>query len=288
MLLSRLEIFKVEPHQLFDRALYKRRRQQLLKGSIYFKFAKEVSKRLQERLSGLQSDFQTVFQTGDDQHLLQQYLKAHKKTDFFVQEGASVHCDEEAFPFTPNSFDLILHVLNLHAVNDVPGVLTQALNCLKPDGFFLAAFIGDNSFQELKAVLETVELEHHDGFSQRISPWIRTRDAGSLLQRAGFGLPVVDCDRVVIYYPNLKMLLQDLKQSKETSFLMNRQAPPLTRSFLSKAEALYKERFWDEGQQGIRVSLDIVYMAGWRPAPNHQKSLQRGSAKHHLGDFLSF
>ena len=251
-------------------------------------FANEVSKRLQDRLSCLQRDFPTVFQAGDDQHLLQQYLKAHKKTDFVVQEGTAVHCDEEAVPFAPNSFDLILHVLNLHAVNDVPGVLAQAINCLKPDGLFLAAFVGADSFQELKEVLETVELAQYHGFSQRISPWIRTRDAGSLLQRAGFGLPVVDCDRLVIYYPNLKMLLQDLKQSKETSFLMNRKAPLLTRSLLSKAEALYKERYWDEGQQGIRVSLDIVYMAGWRPAPNHQKSLSRGSAKHHLGDFLSF
>jgi len=284
--LLRLEIPKTTIPQLFDRALYKRRCRQLPSDSIYFKLSAEISKRLQERLSGLNQDFQTVCQIGQDQHLLQQYLTNLKKTDLFVQEGVSLSCDEETLPFSANRFDLILHVLNLHAVNDAPGVLAQTLQCLKPDGLFLAAFIGEDSFQELRTVLETVELEHYQGISQRVSPWIRTRDAGSLLQRAGFAMPVADCDRLEIFYPTLKMLLQDLKQAKATSFLMNRQAPPLTRSLLSKAESLYKERFWDEAQCGIKVSLDIVYMTGWRPSPNHQKALSPGSAKHHLSDFL--
>ena len=284
--LSRLETPKTTIPQLFDRDLYKRRRQQLRSDSIYFKLSAEISKRLQERLSSLNQGFQTVCQIGQDQHLLQQYLTNFKKTDFFVQEGETLRFDEEALPFAANSFDLILHVLSLHAVNDVPGVLAQTLQCLKPDSLFLAAFIGEDSFQELRTVLEAVELEHYQGISQRVSPWIRTRDAGSLLQRAGFAMPLTDCDRLEIFYPTLTMLLQDLKQAKATSFLMNRQTPPLTRSLLSKAENLYKERFWDEAQCGIKVSLDIVYMTGWRPAPHHQKALSPGSAKHHLSDFL--
>lgn len=238
------------------------------------------------RLSILQHNFQTVLQVGSDQNLLQRYLKSHKKTELFIQEGFSLNFDEEALPFAANSSDLILHLLNLNAVNDVPGVLAQTLQCLKPDGLLLAAFIGENSFYELRTILEEVELEYYQGISQRISPWIRTRDAGSLLQRAGFALPVADCDRLEIFYPTLKMLWQDLKQAKATSFLMNREAPPLTRSMLSKIESLYKERFWDHAQQGFKVSLDIVYMTGWRPAPHHQKALSPGSAKHRLEDFL--
>ena len=50
--------------------------------------------------------------------------------------------DVEALPFKPESFDLIINLLTLHAVNEVPQVLAKTRSLLKPDGLFLAAFFG--------------------------------------------------------------------------------------------------------------------------------------------------
>lgn len=183
--------------QLFDRVLYRKRRQQLSKNSIYFNFAKEISNRLIERLNCLTYEFPNVCQIGADQGKLSNYLKKFKNTSLFLQiseavsllskENLKIIGDEENLPLATNSLDLMIQFLTLQAVNDVPGVLVQSLQALKDDGLFLAAFIGEDSFIELKTVLQKVEMEHYKGIGHRVSPWIITRDAGALLQRAGFG-----------------------------------------------------------------------------------------------------
>lgn len=281
--------------QLFDRLLY---RQRLQRGpsTLYKKLSREVAKRLNQRLAYLRSDFPTTLLLGVEGDKLLDYLKNHKKTTLCIQAiladtqqsqaYPTIICDDEALPLAPGSVDLVIHFLGLHAANDVPGILTQSLALLKQEGLFLAAFIGNNSFSELRTVWATVELEQYGGLSQRLSPWIRTRDAGALLQRAGFGLPVADCDKLTVTYPDLKTLLLDLKEAQATSFLKNRKAPPLTRGLLEKAELLYRDLFPGESNQGIQISLDIVYMSGWRPSAHHQVALKPGTAMNQLADFL--
>lgn len=274
--------------QLFDRSLYRKRRSATIIHPWYRNFLEEISKRLIKRLSYLTKNFPKVLQIGNDQGLLKNFLEQHKKTQYFItleeklpflpSSSLAIVGDEENLPLAFNSFDLVIHFLNLHAVNDVPGVLTQTLKCLKPDGLMLAAFVGQDTFKELKVVFEELELDRYQGISQRISPWISTRDAGSLLQRAGFSIPAADCDHLKIFYPHLKFLLQDLKSIGATSFLMNRKAPILTRKLLKEAEHLYQEKFWDKKNLGVSVSIDIVYMTGWRSDLNHQKPLIPGSA----------
>jgi SAM-dependent methyltransferase len=260
--------------QLFDRVLYRKRRQQSSSDSVYFDFAAEISKRLIERLSCFNDLFPKVCQIGVDQGGLQSYLTEHKQTEFFLQadqafsllskRGLEIVCDEENLPLAPHSFNLVIHFLNLQTVNDVPGVLVQTLNSLQPNGLFIAALIGGNSFSELKSVLEKVELHHYQGVSQRVSPWISARDAGSLLQRAGFALPVADCDRLTFIYSNLKELLKDLKNARATTFLKDNHHPPLTKNLLQKAGQIYREEFWDEANQGIKVSVEVIFMTGCR------------------------
>ena len=49
-------------------------------------------------------------------------------------------------------------------------------------------------------MLTEAELECEGGAGPRVSPFAEVRDAGSLLQRAGFALPVVDVDRITVSY----------------------------------------------------------------------------------------
>ena len=50
------------------------------------------------------------------------------------------------------------------------------------------------------AILRAAEAECEGGVSPRVAPSADLRDFGSLLQRAGFALPVTDVDRVVVRY----------------------------------------------------------------------------------------
>src|SRR5262249_14571251 len=106
------------------------------------------------------------------------------------RSALSVVCDEEALPFRDASLDLVASGLSLQFVNDLPGTLVQIRRSLKPDGLFLAALIGGDTLSELRQAFATAEAEIENGVSPRIAPFADVRDLGSLLQRAGFALPV--------------------------------------------------------------------------------------------------
>ena len=68
----------------------------------------------------------------------------------------------------------------------------QLRRALKPDGLFLCALLGGGTLNELRASLFAAEAELLGGVSPRVAPFADVRDAGGLLQRAGFALPVTD------------------------------------------------------------------------------------------------
>ena len=117
----------------------------------------------------------------------------------------------------PASFDLVISLLNLHWVNDLPGALLQVRQALKPDGLFLAAMFGGETLKELRRAIADAEIENEGGLSPRISPFADVRDAGNLLQRAGFTLCVADVETLTVAYADPLALLVDLRGMGETN-----------------------------------------------------------------------
>jgi SAM-dependent methyltransferase len=112
--------------------------------------------------------------------------------------------DDEIISAEPEQFDLVASVLTLHAVNDLPGVLSQVRRVLKPDGLFVAALFAGETLRELRESLAAGELETLGGISPRVAPFADVRALGGLLQRAGFALPVTDVERTIVRYRPLK------------------------------------------------------------------------------------
>lgn len=194
-------------------------------------------------------------------------------------------CDEEFLPFRMGSLDLVSSALTLHWVNDLPGTLIQARQALRPDGLFIAALFGGETLKELRESLMQAELECEGGVSPRISPFADVRDLGSLLQRAGFALPVVDADPITVRYETAFHLLRDLKAMGETSALNDRRRVPLRRQTLLRMAEIYQERFADADGR-IRATFEFLYATGWAPHESQQKPLKPGSAEVKLEDAL--
>jgi SAM-dependent methyltransferase len=193
--------------------------------------------------------------------------------------------DEEILPFAPDTLDLAISALSLHWINDLPGAFAQIMNCLNPDGLFLASLYGQETLIELRDCLSTAELELKGGISPRLSPMISIQDAGALLQRAGFALPVVDLDRIQVTYPHPLALLHDLRNMGETNALFNRSFTIMPRSLLSRTFELYQERYGlPDGR--IFATFDVVTLTGWKPHESQQQPLKRGSATSHLKNIL--
>lgn len=199
--------------------------------------------------------------------------------------SGDVAADEEALPFAPQSFDLVVSALSLHAVNDLPGALTQIARVLKPDGLFVAALFGGTTLRELRAVLMEAESDVRGGASPRVAPFADVRDLGGLLQRAGFALPVADSEKTTVAYKSLATLLADLRALGETNALAERARQFLRRDVFAAAIAGYENAYTNADGQFL-ATFEIVYLTGWSPHASQQKPLVPGSAKMRLADAL--
>jgi SAM-dependent methyltransferase len=208
------------------------------------------------------------------------------ETDAALLESTSGNVTNfESVPLEPQSVNLILSPLSLHLTNDTPGMLIQMRRALKPDGLLLAAIPGAGTLAELRDVLLTAETEIYGGASPRVVPFADIRDIGSLLQRSGFALPVIDEESCTVRYDHIFALMRDLKAMGMANPLIGRSRKPVSRRFFLRAAELYAERYADPDGR-IRATFSIIFVSGWAPHESQQKPLKPGSAKMRLADAL--
>jgi len=204
---------------------------------------------------------------------------------FAAADGLKVAADEEALPFADASLDLAVSALALQAVNDLPGALVQIRRALRPDGLFIGAMLGGDTLAELRESFFTAEAEVEGGASPRVIPFVEVREAGGLLQRAGFALPVADVERVTVRYATPFALMQDLRRMGATNPLIERRRSPLSRATLMRMAEVYAQGFSDADGR-LRATFDVVWLSGWAPHESQQQPLRPGSAKARLADAL--
>ncbi len=195
--------------------------------------------------------------------------------------GAAVAADEEFLPFAPASFDLVVASLSLHWANDLPGVLIQIRQTLKPDGLFLASLPALGTLAELRASLAAAEAELAGGASPRVSPFADLRDAAGLLQRAGFALPVADAEEISLLYADPLALLRDLRAAGETNAVRLRDRRVPKRAMFAQALADLPQR---DGRSV--ATLRLAMMTGWAPGPDQPLPAKRGSGTVSLVEVL--
>ena len=197
--------------------------------------------------------------------------------------GADVLCEEDALPFEPASFDLVIAIGTLDSVNDLPGALIQINRSLRPDGLMMAALIGAGSLPRLKAAMLAADEAGGRGVAAHIHPQIDVRAAGDLLQRARFAMPVADSDTLMVRYSALPALVRDLRCHGWTNVLTSA-APPVGRAGLIAALQNFAEVAEADGKTAER--FEIVYLSGWAPSPDQPKPAKRGSATASLAGVL--
>lgn len=286
---------------VFDRRLVRRNRDRAAGrfADHNFLFA-EIAARLSDRLDDVRRSFPAMLDLGCHGGETSRALAGRKGIERIVRcdlspamaglaadraDGPSIAADEEFLPFTDGSFDLIVSTLSLHWVNDVPGALIQARRALKPDGLFIGAMLGGETLFELRRCLMEAELEVSGGVSPRISPFAEVRDAGALLQRAGFALPVVDTDMITVTYPSPFKLLEDLRGMGETNAVLDRPRRPTRRTLFIEAARRYAELYAEEDGR-VPATFQVLYLAGWAPHESQQQPLRPGSATQRLADAL--
>lgn len=268
--------------EIFDRRLVRARRERAAAGFAGHSFLyDEVCERLADRLALIQRRFPRALVLGARTGGMADRLQGRFGIETLVQadlsgamlrqcDGPRVVADEEWLPFADASLDLVVSPLSLHTVNDLPGAFAQIRRALKPDGLFLGAMFGLGTLAPLRDAFLAAEADQGAGSSPHLAPFTEVRDAGGLLQRAGFALPVADAEPVTVTYRNPMRLLADLRGMGETNVLCNRSRQGLRRGVLLDAVARLA---------GQTIAFEIVFLAGWAPDAGQQQPAQRGTGQ---------
>lgn len=272
----------VEPPEIFDRRLRRLRRDRAAAGFPQYSFLRDaIVEGLLDRLDLVTRSFSQALDLGTADGSLARALGARGIDVVACDAGArfasgGVQCDEDRLPFEPESFDLIVSAGVLDSVNDVPGALIQCRRALRPDGLFLAGFVGAGSLPRLRSALLAADEAAGGGVPQRIHPLIDVRSAGDLLTRAGFALPVADSEPLDVGYADPLRLMTDLRGMAATNMLAGQAPPRLSRRRLATILDSFAAQGGPDGR--VRERFELVFMTGWAPAPDQPKPARRGSA----------
>ncbi len=278
---------------IFDSDLYQKRlinAQKKLDG--YDFLLKRAANSIVEHITDINRQFENIIELGYRTYHIYEKLKTENNTyikaSIIPSNKADIIYAPEHLPLDQykGTCDLVICNLHAHHINDVPGFLIQAKHLLKPDGMFIASLFGVETLKELRESLQNVEANHYGQISPRLSPLVDIRDAGGLLQRAGFALPVIDKEMLTVSYKDSHDLMLDLRGMGETNIMLsqNKQTPP--KGFFDHLQHYYKTHFTNTDGM-VDATVEILYLTGWSPSPSQQKPLKPGSAEHSLTQALS-
>jgi NADH dehydrogenase [ubiquinone] 1 alpha subcomplex assembly factor 5 len=284
--------------EIFDRQAVKIHRDRAAKDLPEFEFLLcEVADMVVDRLSDIRRSFPVALDVGCHTGQIAALLAGRGGIETLLQcdlseqmvrrtSGLKIVADEEYLPIGDGMLDLVVSCLSLHWVNDLPGALIQLRRALKEDGLFLVAFFGGETLKELRQSLIAAESEITGGAGPRVSPYADVRDGGSLLQRAGFALPVADTDVLTVSYENPLKLMRDLRGMGEQMATHTRQKSFTRRSVLLRAAEIYQEIFGDNDGR-VPATFEIITLTAWSPSASQQQPLTRGTGQVNLADVLN-
>ena len=292
----------VAPEQVFDRGAVRRHQARAATRLAEHDFLfREVATRVAERIGDVNRRFPLAIELGSHAPATSRILGQLTQVGTWIsaygaprgagrpggQEdgGLGLVADEEWLPFAEGRADLVVSVLGLHWVNDLPGALIQIRRALRPDGLFMAALWGGETLGELRQALLSAESEIEGGASPRVSPFVDVAQAGALLQRAGFALPVADLDSLTVTYPDALALMRELRGMGEANAVGARRKSFSRRNTLARAAAIYGERFGTADGRGP-ATFQVIYLTAWAPHASQQQPRRPGSAQTRLADAL--
>jgi len=277
-------------NQLFDRIQFRLRAARLKREFSKADFLhKEVVARMLDDLEDSARTFPlAALPRIPSVEILEEILNNRKIGDISNPENEDkwAAIETETWPHSPEKLDLIFAPLSFHTLNDLPGMLIQMRRSLKPDGLLMGSLFGGNTLAELRTSLTQAESDLKGGISPRVHPTITLQDMGSLLQRAGFALPVLNQETITVSYRNIYALMHDLRHMGEANMMAARPKTFTSKALFEAAQTCYARHFSDN-EGALTATFDVIFFQGWAPDASQPQALQPGEAKVDLKDVLS-
>jgi malonyl-CoA O-methyltransferase len=175
--------------------------------------------------------------------------------------------DAALLPLPDASVDLIFSNLMLQWCWP-DEVLAELRRVLRPGGLLALSSCGPDTLRELRAAWAAADDAPH------VLPFIDMHDLGDALSRAGFASPVLDVDRWVLNYADVRAALRDLKAGGACNPLSGRRRSLTGRRRFEAMTRAY-EGLRAEGR--IPLTCEIVFAHAWAgSAPARRSAAETG------------
>ena len=234
---------------------------------------REVGTQLLERLDLVKLQPARVLDlgsgTGDISHaLLRRYRKARvvsldiaftmaqrsRRRGGWLRRPTAVCADAERLPFADASFDLLISNLMLQWCQDLDSAFAEFRRVLAPGGLLLFTTFGPDTLKELRHSWRQVDDHTH------VNAFLDMHDIGDALLRAGLAEPVMDVERMVVTYQDVRGLMRDLKELGAHNVTAGRNHALTGPRKLQRMMQAY-EGFRQDGR--LPASYEVVHGHAW-------------------------
>jgi malonyl-CoA O-methyltransferase len=183
-------------------------------------------------------------------------LRTARRQREWLRPFARVCAAAERLPFQDGSIDLIFSNLMLQWC-DPERLFPEMRRVLKPNGLFTFTSFGPDTLRELRGAWAQADGGAH------VLPFIDMHDLGDALGRHGFAAPVLDVDRITLFYQSVDGVLADLKATGARNALAERARGLTSPRKLQRMRAAYEE-FRAEGR--LPATYEVVFGHAWVPS----------------------
>ncbi|MGQ5523549.1 malonyl-ACP O-methyltransferase BioC [Chitinimonas sp. PSY-7] len=176
----------------------------------------------------------------------------------FQKRSWQICADIEALPLAANSLELVWSSLAIQWLNEPDTVFREFHRVLKPEGLLMFSSFGPDTLIEMRSAFSQADARPH------VNRFIDMHDLGDALSHAGFSAPVMDMEKIVLTYSDMKSVMRDLKAIGAHNVAFGRGRGLMGKTAFQRAEAAY-EKLRREGR--LPATYEVVYGHAWKPAP---------------------
>ena len=178
--------------------------------------------------------------------------------------------DAEQLPFADASVDLIFSNLTIQWCFDLSHLFAEFRRVLKPGGFMLFTTFGTETLKELKASWAEVSDNVH------VNDFVDMHDIGDALYNVQAENPVMDSEKIILNYPNIRQILLEIKAVGAHNQNDGRHKGLMSKSRLNAMYQAYEQFHTDHGYP---VTYEVLYGHAWNPATPMQRTQTKDSSQ---------
>jgi malonyl-CoA O-methyltransferase len=238
---------------------------------------KEIINRLMQRLSFFNLSPRKVIDIGSGVGLsTKKLMELHSKSDFSMLDNSiksleeniikkdnvfKVCADYTKIPYESNTFDFVFSSSALHWELDIHSSFKEIFRILKPGGLLLFSTYGPDTLIELRSAWAQVDNNKH------VNDFYDMHDIGDLMLNLNFIDSVVDTEKIIIQYENIRQLQKDLKNIG--SKVLPGEDKSKSLSGTSGMKSMYREYDNFRSESGdLPATYEVIYGSAWKKMDN--------------------